>query len=118
MANPFVCTNMVWHSELNFDGAAEQVSLDTSEDSRLFLNLGQFVLEESAPGTDSLLWGGQGGPGHKFADVLDATVAIAFYNYQNVDELSGEDELADRTVGAGNSGTADSGAGDANLLLN
>jgi hypothetical protein len=91
IANPFVCTSMVWDGDLNFDGVAELLSYKASDDLRAFANLGQFVMKEQAgqhggaSGVDALLWCWQGGATYNFTDTLGTTLAVAYYDYQNPD---------------------------------
>lgn len=105
MANPFEHTSMVWDGDLNFEGLAEKVSVPLTEDLEVFANLGQFVLNESSSGTDSLLWAWQAGVGADPTDALGGTLAVAYYSYQNADD---DADLTTLATDAGNSG----GAGD------
>jgi len=86
MANPFLHTNLLWDSDLNFDGAAENAKLAVSEELGLFLTLGQFSLEPSSEDEDALLWGFQGGAGYDITDVVSTQLGVAYYNFQDVDD--------------------------------
>jgi len=99
IANPFVHTNMVWDSDLNFDGAAEKVSFAVSEDVSLFATLGQFSLGTDSDGEDSPLWAFQVGASADISDVLGTELAVAYYNFQDPGE--GELTAGNNTPGVG-----------------
>ena len=84
VANPFLSTDIVWDSDLNFDGFVEKFTLPVSEDFEVFATLTQFALNQpGSSSTDSYLWGFQGGASLDFTDILGTELGIAYYNFQN-----------------------------------
>lgn len=89
MANPFFVLysgDVVWDADVNPEGFAENLAGSPTERVTLFLNAGQFVLNEvSTDNHDQWLFGQQGGVSVEPRDGLKATLAIADYDFVNVD---------------------------------
>ncbi len=79
-ANPFLWSEMLWDSDLSFEGASEQVSTQFG-DTKLSLILGQFVIEENG-GTndDPNLMAYQGVIEQKFG-MGKAKIGIGYFDY-------------------------------------
>lgn len=95
MANPFLVLysgDVVWDDDINPEGFAENLQGSPVEHVNLFLNVGQFVLNESgANNHDPWLFGQQGGVSVEPTSQLKATLATAFYEFVNA---SGRDAAA------------------------
>ena len=87
MANPFLSTDLVWDSDLNFEGLFLNLKSDTLEQNawHCFLTLGAFPLEELKwHRSDKWLYGGQLGLVHKPFWGLNYKLAVAYYQFDNV----------------------------------
>ncbi len=105
MTNPFFrvySTDAVWDEDVNPEGFAENITVSPVEHVSLFLNAGQFELNELAVNDhDPWLLGQQAGLSVEPNSILKATVATTFYDFVNV---SGRDSNAlGGTVQQGNS---------------
>jgi Putative porin len=89
MANPFFVLysgDLVWDADVNPEGFAENVIGRPGNRVSLFLNAGQFVLNEvSTDNHDQWLFGQQGGVSIGQWDGLKTTLAVADYDFVNVD---------------------------------
>jgi hypothetical protein len=89
MANPFFVLysgDLVWDADVNPEGFSENLTGSPSERVTLFLNTGQFVLNEvSTDNHDQWLFGQQGGVSVEPRDGLKTTLAVADYDFVNVD---------------------------------
>ena len=89
MPNPFFTvysTDAMWDEEVNPEGFAENLSFSLGGGTALFVNLGQFVLDEDASGslsTDQWLFGQQVGVAVEPAKDVKTTLAAAYYNFLN-----------------------------------
>lgn len=82
--NPFVHTDLVWDSDLNFEGVAANWAMQFNPLLKGFLNAGVFPLqEEDFSSRDKWLLGGQVGVQYSRSNVT-YTLAAAYYDYQNV----------------------------------
>jgi hypothetical protein len=88
MANPFFVVysgDVVWDADVNPEGFAENVNGSPAEHVSLFLNTGQFSLNEaSADNHDQWLFGQQGGVSVESREGFKATLAVADYDFVNV----------------------------------
>ncbi len=92
--NPWFSTDLVYDDDLNFEGLASQFKfgLDGGDDlfeqdermRSLFLTLGVFPLQQSSRYTDKWIIGGQFGTDIKFEDQSRFRIAVAYYDYRNV----------------------------------
>lgn len=82
--NPFIHTDLVWDSDLNFEGVAANLQMAINPMLKGFLNAGVFPLqEEDFSSKDKWLLGGQVGVQYARPNVT-YTLAAAYYDYQNV----------------------------------
>jgi hypothetical protein len=92
MPNPWLSTDLVWDSDLNFDGVALKyrplASDDLYEDERIFdtsLTFGAFPLEEvELSSDDKWLYGFQAGFNWQFWSQNRLDIGIAYYDYVNI----------------------------------
>jgi len=92
--NPWFSTDILYDEDLNFEGLASKFrfSLHGSDDlfeqderlHSLFLNLGAFPLQQSSRYTDKWLFGAQFGADLKFEDQSRFRLALAYYDYKNI----------------------------------
>jgi hypothetical protein len=105
MANPYFVLysgDVVWDDDVNPEGFAENIQYSPDDHTNLFLNLGQFVLNEVGTNNhDPWMIGEQGGVAMSPTKDMKATLAMAFYESINA---SGRDATAlGGTVQQGNS---------------
>ena len=102
MPNPWIGTDLVWDKDLNFDGLAFNYrplqSDDIDNDERIFdtsITLGAFPIEDVAlSSSDKWLLGLQFGFNWSFMNQDTFDVAIAYYDYRNIEgvrNISGSD---------------------------
>ncbi|HET8705277.1 MAG TPA: putative porin, partial [Pseudomonadales bacterium] len=95
MANPFVSTDLVWDADLAFDGVAATYRFDISSSGdllemndrnrTLFVTVGAFPLQEYEFSTqDKWLYAGQVGTTFILDNQDTFTVALAYYDYDNI----------------------------------
>lgn len=85
MPNPFLSTDLVWDSDVNFEGIATTMEIPFRTDWKGFLNAGVFPLQELALSAhDKWLLGGQVGLQYNQGKSITYTLAAAYYDYQNV----------------------------------
>jgi len=87
--NPWLSTDLVWDTDLNFEGVAANYRFGLARDnpySRFaFLTLGAFPLQEVELSTkDKWLFGGQLGFEWKFEGGSRMRFGVAYYDYQNI----------------------------------
>lgn len=95
LPNPFLSTDLVWDSDLNFDGAAatfrynlaggEDLFALVQRDRTLFATLGAFSLDEvELSSDDKWLLGAQLGADLTFEDQSQLRVGLSYYDYRNI----------------------------------
>lgn len=86
MANPFMRTELVWDSDVNPEGAAEQFKYKiAATGAELFVNLGQFPIDElSGADDDPWLFAFQGGVKQKVGSLGEARLAAAYYGFTDL----------------------------------
>lgn len=91
MPNPWYCTDLVWDSDLNFEGLVFNFDTQLMRHARGFVTAGVFpIQEEEWTGDDKWLYGGQVGfllsytPSSRYKPVISLTVAGAYYDYKNI----------------------------------
>lgn len=89
-ANPFFSTDLVWDSDLAFDGVAANLDLRLSENLATFGTLGAFPLEEvqtsdTNKAKDKWLFGAQAGLKWTSASQSSFKLGVALYDYRNVE---------------------------------
>lgn len=95
MPNPWFSTDLVWDTDLNFDGFAATyrhnlsgsdslLSLD-ERDHTLYLTVGAFPLDEvELSSRDKWLFAGQFGADFQFDNQSSFRIGLAYYNYYNI----------------------------------
>lgn len=95
MANPFVSTDLVWDTDLGFEGVSATYRMNLSgsgdlldmndRDRTLFVTLGAFPLQENELTTqDKWLYGAQVGTTFVLNNQDTFTAALAYYGYDNI----------------------------------
>jgi hypothetical protein len=92
-ANPWFSTDLVWDSDLNFEGAAINYETDTEkmQPLNLFFTAGIFPLqEEELHSRDKWFWGAQ--VGFEFIPRYDVafTLGAAYYDYKNIEGIQND----------------------------
>jgi hypothetical protein len=83
--NPWFGTDLVWDQDVNFDGLAVSWKPAVTNDLSLFFTAGAFPIEELETSShDKWLYGGQIGVNYKYNDRLSATLAAAYYHFDNI----------------------------------
>ncbi|MGD9161303.1 MAG: putative porin [Desulfobacteraceae bacterium] len=84
-ANPFFSTNLLWDSDLNFEGIAVKLENDTLMENPLkyYLTIGAFPLQEiELYEKDKWLYSAQFGINYERSMGLSARTAVSYYNYR------------------------------------
>ncbi len=85
MPNPFFSTDLVWDSDVNFEGFATNAQLPLFTDWKVFLNGGAFPLQEvELSSHDKWLIGGQVGINYTNNSYVSCTLAASYYDYNNI----------------------------------
>ncbi len=79
IANPFNTTDIMWDSDINLEGVAEQFKLGKNG----YVTLGQMILAENSSASDAFLVGGQAG-----IKVNRLNLSVGYYTYNNYVENS------------------------------
>ncbi len=92
-ANPWFSSDLVWDSDLNFEGAAIGYETDTEQmrPLNMFATAGIFPLQEEAfTSRDKWFWGAQ--IGFTFQPRYDMTFALAtaYYDYQRIEGIQND----------------------------
>jgi hypothetical protein len=83
--NPWFGTDLVWDQDINFDGLAMSWKPDLGGGVSLFFTAGAFPIEEiDTSSHDKWLYAGQIGVNYKYQDRLTATLAAAYYHFDNI----------------------------------
>ncbi|KAF0219914.1 MAG: hypothetical protein FD174_1638 [Geobacteraceae bacterium] len=83
-ANPWFYSDLVWDSDINFDGIAVNYNQKLTDAWSFFFNAGVFPIQEVELTTrDKWLFGGQIGMQYKRMDRLTAKLGVAFYDFEN-----------------------------------
>jgi len=83
--NPWFGTDLVWDPDVNFDGLAMSWKPELGGGTSLFFTAGAFPIEElEMKSHDKWLFGGQVGVNYKYQDKLSATLAAAYYYFDNI----------------------------------
>lgn len=93
-ANPWFSTDLVWDSDLNFEGVAVHYETDTEQMQafNMFFTMGAFPLqEEEFSSNDKWLWGAQIGFEYKPRYDMQFTLGTAYYDYQNIEGVRNTD---------------------------
>ncbi len=85
--NPFFHTDLVWDSDLNFEGVALKLNAnqDVTSPWDIFVTLGGFPLQElELYQRDKWLYGGQAGIAYNQEGAFSARLGVAMYEYENI----------------------------------
>jgi hypothetical protein len=83
--NPWFGTDLVWDPDINFDGLAMSWKRNLGSDMSMFFTAGAFPIEElETLYHDKWLYAGQIGVNYKYQDRLTATLAAAYYHFDNI----------------------------------
>jgi hypothetical protein len=83
--NPWFYTDLVWDSDLNFEGLAATYNRQFNENLSGFLTLGAFQIDEFADTTeDKYLYASQAGFNFRFMEGYQLKLAVAYYDYDNI----------------------------------
>lgn len=118
MPNPFFTiytTDLVWDDDLNPEGFAENFIYRPADALTLFLNLGQFVLDEDKEdNNDQWLFGQQAGVESKFTSDVKLKLAASYYDATNTKKS----DFGQNVVQSGNSRIGGGTGPNKNVLLN
>lgn len=83
-ANPWVGSDLVWDQDVNFDGVAFSYKPQLAPTLSMFLTGGAFPIQEiELSSHDKWLYAGQLGVQYRDEKKLTATLAAAFYDFEN-----------------------------------
>lgn len=94
MPNLWLSTDLVWDKDLNFEGLAFKYYLNRSDNpleqdedtgSDPYISIGAFPLAENNRYTDKWLLGLQTGVNFNFLNNSKLSIALAYYDYQNIE---------------------------------
>ncbi len=94
--NPFFSTDLMWSDNIGFDGLAFQVGYRFNEDTRAWLTAGAFPVfntdfhfasnrPDKFDSTDKWLYGAQFGVEFKLGKDVEAKLAAAYYDFQDIE---------------------------------
>jgi hypothetical protein len=82
--NPFFSTDLVWAPDLNFEGAATNMTIPLNNRWKGFINAGVFPLQEITEATENKwFFGGQMGMQYSSPQKNTFKLAAAYYDFQN-----------------------------------
>ena len=100
--NPFYTTQVIWDSDVSVEGLAQQFKFKTTDNTKVFVTLGQFFIEElPADEQDTYLLALQAGVEQKMGDSVKAKLAIAYYDYGNIRGRTLTHATSGNTLGLG-----------------
>ncbi|MEW6079770.1 MAG: putative porin [Thermodesulfobacteriota bacterium] len=98
-ANPLFTSSIVWDSDVNPEGLSESFNFEMTENAKMFINLGQWVVEELNSkefNTDPMMTAWQAGGEFNLAEDIGLTVAATYYDFTHLDDLAwGDGVLGD-----------------------
>jgi hypothetical protein len=104
MPNPWFSTDLVWDSDLNFEGLALAVNKPVTEKTTPFMTIGAFPLQQSdVTGLDDTsqhakwLYAGQIGLKRKDTKGISAQIGLAYYYFSNITGELNETGIAGAT---------------------
>ena len=96
--NPFFYTDLVWDSDLSFEGFATRLNVPFNKKFSTFFNAGVFPLEEfESTGKDKWLYAGQVGFELKPQSDVAWKLGTAYYHYDNVTGIANDPLTNGRT---------------------
>jgi hypothetical protein len=99
--NPFYSSHdLLWDSDLSFEGGAAQYERNIGQNMDLFLNAGFFILDEYKKGSDPMMYVIQPGMKWKITEDTDFKVGVSYYKFSNLkgrtlEHSSGTNSLMD-----------------------
>ena len=93
-SNPLFTSSLVWDGDVNPEGVSETFTFKMNDNANLFINLGQWVIEElneKAFNTDPFMTSWQMGGDFKVADDIGLTIGAAYYDFNHLDDLAWKD---------------------------
>ena len=113
--NPFERVELVFHNDVQFEGAAQQIRLnDVGAIRQVQLNLGQFILAESKSGSDTNLFAGQ--LFLKGLHLRGLSLGTMLYEYRNEDNIA--QAVEDGGLGGGDTNARiGAGTGESSYLF-
>ena len=84
MPNPWLSSDLIWDSDVNFEGLALQFTRQISSFG-FFSTIGVFPLEEvELSQNDKWLYAGQAGIQYRPSEIISAKLALAYYLFDNI----------------------------------
>lgn len=85
LPNPFLSTDLVWDGDVNFEGLATTIEVPVNTRLTGFFNAGAFPLDDiEFSSEDKWLFGGQVGMNYTPRPKITYTLAMAYYDYENI----------------------------------
>lgn len=103
-ANPWFSTDLMWDPDLAFDGIAASFTPTINDQLSGFVTVGAFPIDEIEKSQTNLakskwMYGSQAGINWKFNSKSNAKLAVALYDFQNVEGILNDPSLIDGTGG-------------------
>jgi hypothetical protein len=94
-SNPWFSTDLMWDPDLAFDGVAASFTPSINDQLSGFVTLGAFPIDEIeksgiSQAKSKWMYGSQAGVNWKFNNKSNAKLAVALYDFQNVEGISNE----------------------------
>lgn len=90
-ANPWFSTDLVWDQDVNFDGVVFSYRPQLTQNLTMFLTGGAFPIQEiELSSHDKWLYAGQLGLTYRNEKTVTATIAAAFYDFENVTGIAND----------------------------
>ncbi len=101
-ANPLFTSSLVWDSDVNPEGVTESFNFKINENTALFVNLGQWMIEEFDAkddfNTDPAMTTWQAGGVMDLAEGVSLTAAATYYDFTHLDDMQWDNGiLSDKT---------------------
>jgi hypothetical protein len=103
-ANPWFSTDLMWDPDLAFDGVAASFTPTINDQLSGFVTIGAFPIDEIEKSQTNLakskwMYGSQAGINWKFNTKSTAKLAVALYDFQNVEGILNDPSPIDGTGG-------------------
>jgi hypothetical protein len=101
-ANPWFSTDLMWDPDLAFDGVAASFTKNINDQFSGFVTLGAFPIDEIEKSDlnqakSKWMYGSQAGINWKFNSKSNAKLAVALYDFQNVEGISNGTDVVPTT---------------------
>ncbi len=101
-SNPLCTSSLVWDPDVNPEGLSESFNFHVNDNTKLFINLGQWMVEElneKGFDTDPTLLTCQIGGDFEIAEDVGLTLAAAYYDFVHIEDLEWDaGDLKDKEV--------------------